>query len=181
MKKAASVFLRAEITKTDIDNLISWLENESVTEYLEDGLDSIEMLRELSDDINEHLYSMKLSNGGMFYIIDGAIDDDDVPEPVGFVRLDEYAHRRYELVFAVGREDLWGYGIGSAAVRDALSKVFFDFRADSIRALVRRENSRSARVLIGCGFLPGYNGGRLMEYTLSFREYLRYLQKLQAM
>lgn len=181
MKKAASVFLRAEITRSDIENIINWLENESVTRYMQDGLDSAQMLRELVDDMPEHLYSLKLCDGGIFYIIDGALDEDEEPVPVGFLRLEEYAHRRYELVFAVGREELWGCGIGKAAVRDALSKVFFEHRADSVRALVHRENSRSTHVLLGSGFRPGYNGGRLMEYSLSFRDYLLHLQKNQAM
>jgi len=45
MKKAASVFLRAEITQNDVENLICWLENDIVTQYMEDGLDTVQMLR----------------------------------------------------------------------------------------------------------------------------------------
>jgi RimJ/RimL family protein N-acetyltransferase len=179
MYKAASVFLRADITREDIDNIITWMENDSVTRYMHDGYDTALMLRELSVDTPEHLYSLKLSDGGLFYMIDGSLDDES-PEPVGFLRLEEYAHRRYELVFAIGREELWGQGLGSAAVKDALSVAFFEFRAHSVRALVRRENSRSARVLTRNGFLPGYDGGRLMEYSLTFWQYLTYLQKMHS-
>jgi len=181
MKKAASVFLRAEITQNDVENLICWLKNDIVTQYMEDGLDTVQMLREMVIELPEHLYSLKLSDGGMFFIIDGALEEDEPLEPVGFLRLDEYAYRRYELVFAIGREDLWGNGFGKAAVRKALDIAFFEHRADSVRALVRRENIRSARVLLGSGFLPGYGGQKLMEYSLTFRDYLSHLRKLQSM
>jgi len=181
MKKAASVFLRAEITREDIENIIDWLENEAVTQYLEDGLDTVDMLRGMTEYVPEHFYTMMLNDNGMFYIIDGTIDEDEEPIPVGFLRLDEYEHNRYELVFAVGREDMWGNGLGKAAVRDALSIAFFELRADNVRALVRRENIRSARVLTGSGFLPDCSGDRHMEYSLTLKDYLKHLQKLQAM
>lgn len=180
MYKAASVFLRADITRGDIDNIINWMKNDSVTRYMHDGYDTALLLCELTENVPEHLYSLKLSDGGLFYVIDGAFDDEP-PEPVGFLRLYEFAHRRYELVFAIGREELWGQGLGTAAVENALSIAFFECRADSVRALVHRENNRSAHVLINSGFLPGYSGGRLMEYSLTFRQYLTYIQKLQSM
>ena len=34
MKKAASIFLRADIKMSDVDNLINWMENPNVARYL---------------------------------------------------------------------------------------------------------------------------------------------------
>ena len=89
--------MRAEITREDIENIIDWLENEAVTQYLEDGLDTVDMLRGMTEYVPEHLYTIMLNDNGMFYIIDGTIDEDE-SRFVGFLRLDEYEHSRYELV-----------------------------------------------------------------------------------
>ena len=55
------------------------------------------MLRGMTEYVPEHLYTIMLNDNGMFYIIDGTIDEDEEPIPVGFLRLDEYEHNRYEL------------------------------------------------------------------------------------
>jgi Acetyltransferases, including N-acetylases of ribosomal proteins len=182
MEKAASVFLRSDITLNDINSLIGWLENNEVTRYLSDDFTSTEYLRELSDQVPEHLLSLNLNRDGLFYIIDASFDDDDeqTPIPVGFVRLSEFALRRYELVFAVGSEDLWGLGIGTAAANQALAIAFFEQRAEIVRARIMRGNLPSQRVITKCGMLPGYDGGKLMEYNLSFRQYLSHIEKMRA-
>jgi len=41
MKKAASVFLRADITLRDVDRMIRWMENPNVTRFLNEDADIV--------------------------------------------------------------------------------------------------------------------------------------------
>lgn len=53
MKKAASVFLRADITLRDVDRMIRWMENPNVTRFLNEDADIVYFLRQLSDSVPE--------------------------------------------------------------------------------------------------------------------------------
>ena len=47
MKKAASIFLRAEITPRDVELLIQWMGDPQVTRYLHEETDIVQSLRRL--------------------------------------------------------------------------------------------------------------------------------------
>ena len=64
MKKAASVFLRAQITAQDVDLLIQWLENPQVTRYLNEESCAADELRSLLRSVPKPLYGMRLSREG---------------------------------------------------------------------------------------------------------------------
>ena len=48
MKKAASIFLRADITLRDVDRMIRWMENPNITKYRNEDPGSVHFLRRLS-------------------------------------------------------------------------------------------------------------------------------------
>ena len=49
MKKAASIFLRADMNLQDVRLLIHWMENPAVTRYLNEAPDIVSGLRQLAD------------------------------------------------------------------------------------------------------------------------------------
>ena len=165
MKKAASVFLRAQITAQDVDLLIQWLEDPQVTRYLNEESCAADELRSLLRSVPEPLYGMRLSREGRFCIACG-----EDGSAVGFVRLVRCgAAGEYEIVFAVGRTQLWGNGYGSAAVRAAVNTAFFELRASRIIANIYAENLRSMAVVRACGFVCERADGPLHRYVLTDR------------
>ncbi len=76
-------------------------------------------------------------------------------EPIGFLHLAliERAHRRCRLGIVIGEKDLWGRGYGRLAVVQAVDYAFDVLELDRITAEVFADNTRSARLLEGVGFV----------------------------
>ena len=53
MKKAASIFLRADIGPTDVRALANWMEDREVTRYLNEERGTAEQLRKLAASVPE--------------------------------------------------------------------------------------------------------------------------------
>jgi [ribosomal protein S5]-alanine N-acetyltransferase len=76
-------------------------------------------------------------------------------EPIGFLHLAliERAHRRCRLGIVIGEKDLWGRGYGHLAVVQAVDYAFDVLDLDRITAEVFADNTRSARLFEGVGFM----------------------------
>lgn len=76
-------------------------------------------------------------------------------EPIGFLHLAliERAHRRCRLGIVIGEKDLWGRGYGHLAVVQAVDHAFDVLDLDRITAEVYADNTRSARLFEGVGFV----------------------------
>lgn len=108
MKKAASIFLRAEIEPRDIELLIRWMENPHITQYLNEEPSVIRSLRQLLLTVPSPMLTFHFNRLGRFFLICRSNGN-----TIGFVKLRELSERgSYEIVYAIGEESLWGHGYG---------------------------------------------------------------------
>lgn len=168
MKKAASIFLRADIQHNDLDLLVRWLENPAITRYMNESPTAARQLRQLSVNVPAPMLQFHLNRQGRFFLI---CREDD--RAIGFVKLTPLAGTgRYEIVYAVGEASLWGRGYGESAIRKALSMAFLEWRAREITARIYAENQRSIRSVRSCGFRPQHTAGPLHRYAITWEGYL---------
>lgn len=67
MKKAASVFLRADICRQDLELLAQWLGNPQVTRYLNEHKSAVYELSRLADTVPEPMLGYHLNRHGHFF------------------------------------------------------------------------------------------------------------------
>ena len=176
MKKAASIFLRADITLRDVDRMIRWMENPNVTRFLNEDADIVYFLRQLSDSVPEPMLGYHFHRIGHFFMVCPECEDS-----VGFVRLNPLPETgAYEIVYVIGEDALWGHGLGQQAVRSALSKAFLHLRADRVVAKVMPQNLRSIRCVRACGFQQMAEMPRLVRFEITFDAYCQSLREKRA-
>lgn len=169
MKKAASIFLRADITQKDVDRMISWMQNPNVTAYLNEDRQIVYFLEQLSATVPEPMMTYHFNRSGRFFLV--CLED---VGSIGFVKLVPQPHvNSYEIVYVIGEDALWGQGLGESAIREALAKAFLEWRADKITAKIMPGNHRSIRSVCGCGFREGRSDSALLQYYITQDEYLR--------
>ena len=106
MKKAASIFLRAEIEMNDIELLIRWMKNPNVTRYLNEDPNVVYSLRRLSQSVPEPMLTYHFNRTERFFLVCRGEG-----EAIGFVKLRKTRENdAYEIVYAIGEEELWGRG-----------------------------------------------------------------------
>ena len=165
MKKAASIFLRSEITKQDVLSMSRWMKNPDVTRFLNEHASISGALRTLAVTTPEPMLTMRLNCNAWFYIVSlrsGA--------PVGYVSLRPAREQDVrEIVVVIGEESLWGHGCGAHAIRLALNECFLR-RESQIRrvvATIHRENARSIRLFAHAGFSRTEEEGACLRFSLS--------------
>jgi len=148
MKKAASVFLRGDICRRDLELLARWLGNVQVTRYLNEHKSAVYELSRLADTVPEPMLGYHLNRHGHFFMI-----CTHERQPIGFVKLVSTATaREYEIVYAIGEDRLWGLGYGENAIEKAMDFAFAGLGAASLIAKIDPENIRSRRLAAACGF-----------------------------
>lgn len=178
MERAASVFLRSEITAHDADNLINWLENEIITRYLNEDSTAAVEIKNLLERNCSHLLGVHLNKNGRFYMV-------SVPNrSIGFLKLIETNDAdTHEIVIAIGDMDIWGRGYGAAAVKECLKMVFFEWRIKKVIANIDYKNTRSIHLFENMGFKHKADNKKTRQYTISFEDFLKKLSeknKIQA-
>ena len=171
MKKAASIFLRSDVTKHDIERLSRWMEQREVTRYLNESAQISRALTELSAEVPEPLLGQRLAAGGRFYFVSLRC-----LRPIGFISL-----RRmrtcgdWEIVAAIGEPALWGAGYGARALRLALQEAFVprDTHIQRLYATIHRENTRSLRLFLHAGFVSAGETGTCMRLSMTRDAYFR--------
>ena len=176
MKKAASIFLRADMEPVDIRFLSQWLKNRQVTRYLNEDPDAPNELSELVETVPAPLLTYHFNQRGRFFLVCGQEEE----RPIGFVKLKEGGGGCYEIVFAIGEEELWGNGYGSQAVQAAEDQAFLEWRARKLVAKIYHGNSRSVSTVRGCGFREERQLENLSYYSIAQNEYFDYLEKKRA-
>ena len=174
MRKAASIFLRADITLRDVDRMIRWMENPNVTRFLNEDADIVYFLRQLSDSVPEPMLGYHFRRVGHFFMV--------CPEhegSVGFVRLSPLREPgAYEIVYVIGEEALWGRGLGEGAIRAALSEAFLTLDVQTLVAKIMPRNQRSVRSVTACGFTQSSLSDGLLHYTITQDAYFQQLRAL---
>lgn len=167
MKKAASIFLRADMEQRDVEMLIRWMENPNVTRFLNEDPRVVEELRQLLWTVPAPMLSFHFNRWGHFYLICRG-----PREPIGFVKLRPLGQPGgYEIVYAIGEESLWGHGYGESAIRAALAMVFGSWQGREVVAKIYPENHRSVRLVTACGFSRNGEGGPLHQYRITAQSY----------
>ena len=176
MKKAASIFLRADIGPTDVRALANWMEDREVTRYLNEERGTAEQLRKLAASVPEPMLTYHFNQRGRFFMACGGDEG-----AVGFVKLKELTDQRcYEIVFAIGDETLWGNGYGSKAVQAAEVQAFLHWRARKLTAKIYHGNVRSVRTVCRCGFREERRLDALSHFSITQEEYFAFLEKKRA-
>ena len=167
MKKAASIFLRADIVQEDIRRLTLWLQNQRVTRFLNEDARVVDELNRLLADVPAPMLRYHMNQQGRFFLV--------CPEgggPIGFLKLREHAVGTYEMVIVIGDETLWGNGYGRQAVRAAVAKVFLEWRGRSLTARIYHGHTRSVGLVCGCGVRERERLEKLSCYRITREEYL---------
>ena len=172
MKKAASIFLRAEIYPQDVEQLIKWMSNPRIVRYLHEDPDVVRELQRLLVTVPAPMLTFQFNRWGRFLIV-----CDRQGSAIGGVKMKSMAFQgTYEIVFVIGEEDLWGNGYGKDAIRAALSTAFFEWRAKKVVAKIYAGNGRSIRSVRSCGFNCEYHEEPLFRYSITMDDYLERLR-----
>lgn len=171
MMKASFVCLRPEVTQSDVQLLKAWTSDREVTRFLNEENNISGVLNALLGRSDIPVLTPLFNRDGRFFMLctrDGT--------PVGFMRMTGGA-REMEMVLAIGDKELWGHGLGSDAIRGALSKAFFEWRVEKMVAYIHPMNTRSLRAFERNGFSPMKKTPSARRYELTMNDYL---QKLRA-
>ena len=98
-------------------------------------------------------------------------------KPIGFISLKEKKKDNYEVVYVIGQEELWGHGLGTEALRQALYTIFLLFRAKSLVAMVHKDNIRSIRSVNKCNFQIVDESSVYIKFKIEDLDYLQYIKK----
>ncbi|MFA6947356.1 MAG: GNAT family N-acetyltransferase [Eubacteriales bacterium] len=197
MERVLSVFLCRDITRDDTMRIARWLDNRRVADNLCEADGISESIISLGESVPPCMLSMRLSSGGPFFMIglpraDGTCGDyserasgedyetesDDYlynaeyTDSVGFLKLTERGGDEYEITLAVGEEELWGHGIGSASVKSSLAHAFFELRASTVTANIKRQNARSLAIFRGAGFCKVAEGEITDRYAMTRSDFI---------
>jgi len=169
MKKAASIFLRSQVTRYDVKKLAYWMQNPDVTRFLNEHAAISRALVTLAETTPEPLLTARLNAAGRFYIVSLRSD-----EPIGFVSLKPTREEgTREIVLAIGEESLWGHGCGAHAIHLALGECFLN-RESQVRrivATIHHENTRSIRLFTHAGFSSTEGDGEYLRFLLERETY----------
>ena len=69
MKKAASIFLRADIVQEDIRRLTLWLQNQRVTRFLNEDARVVDELNRLLADVPAPMLRYHMNQQGRFFLV----------------------------------------------------------------------------------------------------------------
>lgn len=173
MQRAQTVFFYNDVSVSDAQNIVKWLKNAEITQYLNEIPGITDTIERLSlSHADKHLLTYHFNKNGKFFMVssDG--------EPIGFIKLvSSGLSDEYEIVIVIGEERLWGSGYGRAALKQCLHTAFFTLRAKKLTAKIHSDNKRSVHLFRNIGFRFLEKRGSCMVFDLTFANYFFTLQK----
>ncbi|ERK31720.1 GNAT family N-acetyltransferase [Clostridium intestinale] len=164
--KAGNVLLRQEVFSSDAFELIKWLEDSDVTQYLNEDQNVGNSIRQVMSRVNLPVLTHLFSQNGSFFIL--TIGDDS---PIGFLKLIPKG-KVVEMVIVIGEKEKWGMGLGTNAIFQGLKHSFFHWRADKVIAKIKYKNHRSMNVFKNIGFKKEKDFNVEAQYSISIDEFL---------
>ena len=136
-----------ELAREDVPIVNRWRQDRDLV----DGLGA--PARYISEDVDQAWFEDYLRQRGAY--VRCVILVDGEPEPVGLVSLTgiDAVHRRAEMHLLIGRRDLHGRGIGTAATRQMLGHAFGDLNLHRVFLSVLAHNAAAIRVYEKSGFI----------------------------
>lgn len=165
------IALCPEVTRADALNLMDWLEDECVTQYLSDSRHVSRFIEQVVGRVQLPTLTHLFNQGGRFFM---AYDRHDTP--VGFVRLVKTGED-CEMVLVIGNRERWGRKLGASAIREGMKLAFFGMRADKLVAKIHADNARSLKAFQHCGFELENATPTLQSFAMTSQRYLRLLRE----
>lgn len=165
--KANIVKLRGEVFKADAWKIISWLEDNEVTQYLNERQNACKSIKEIISRINMPILTHLFNQDGEFFMI-----TEREEESIGFLRLVPKS-KDAEMVIVIGDRDKWGRGLGTNAIFEGLKHAFFTWRVDNVIAKINFKNERSRKVFKNVGFTKDKELLKEIQYSISIKEFLK--------
>ncbi|SHJ86299.1 Protein N-acetyltransferase, RimJ/RimL family [Hathewaya proteolytica DSM 3090] len=162
----SDISLRQEVYRPDAYKIIDWLRDTEVTQYLNEDRNASRSIENAINTVNMPILTHLFNNNSSFYII---TNEDD---SIGFIRLVPKGSDA-EIVIAIGERELWGLGLGKAAILEGLKEAFFTWRVNSVIANIKFENIRSRRAFKKVGFKEVKKLDNEVKYMLTMRDFLK--------
>ncbi len=158
------VFLRLEVKEQDAVKMISWLQNQNITKYLNEDVNSPYLLQKIIDDKRTDFLTYYLNQDGRFFLIDNEQGS------IGFINLFTIiAKKEYEVVIAIGDEINWGKKYAKKALEKIVKEVFYNWRINRLNAKIHVDNHRSINLFEHLGFVKSKTDNDYHYYSLNER------------
>ncbi|EJO5346332.1 GNAT family N-acetyltransferase [Clostridium botulinum] len=162
-----NINLRQEVFKSDASQIIQWLEDKEITQYLNEKQNVSKSVKDVINRINMPILTHLFNQNGSFFMVTTT-----EKKPVGFLRLVP-KNNIAEMVIVIGDKEKWGMGLGSNAILAGLKHAFFQWRVDEVVAKINFKNKRSRRVFRKVGFTADKELAKEMQYSMSMEEFLQ--------
>ena len=164
--KNNKVKLCREVYKADAWKIVDWLEDNEVTEYLNERQNVSKSIKDIIYRINMPILTHLFNQDGSFFMI-----TTEEKEPIGFLRLVPKSNG-VEMVVVIGDREKWGKGLGTNAIYEGLKHAFFQWRAEEVIAKINFKNERSKKVFKKVGFKRDKELPKEIQYSISMEEFL---------
>lgn len=163
----SSIILRQEVFKSDAWKIVDWMEDDEVTQYLNERQNVSKSIKQIIYRINMPILTHLFNQDGSFFMLTTTEE-----EPVGFLRLVPKG-KSAEMVVVIGDREKWGKGLGSNAILEGLKQAFFTWRAEEVIAKINFKNERSKRVFKKAGFEKDKDLAKEIQYSISIEQFLK--------
>lgn len=161
------ILLRQEVFRADAWKIIDWLEDEEVTQYLNERQGVSTSIRQVIYRVNMPILTHLFNRDGSFFMITTSEN-----EAIGFLRLVPKGNAA-EMVIIIGDKDKWGQGLGPEAIVEGLKQAFFEWRVDEVFAKISMKNERSKKAFKKVGFIKDKDLVKGIQYSISIKEFLK--------
>ncbi len=160
------IHLRKDIRRSDVDRISDWLQDKTVSKFLNEEQDISRELQQLAERSSLPIFTHVFSQDGQFFMLSLRRSG-----PIGFLRLVP-TNDGTEMVVVIGEKSQWGNGYGYSAVVKGLKKAFYTWREDKVIAKISPENSRSKAVFKKAGFSKEKELDSDELFTVTFEEFI---------
>ncbi len=165
--RAQRVNLKQEVTRNEALTIMSWMENNEITKYLNEVANISAEIKNAVDRVNMVIMTHLFNRDGSFFIISTQED-----QPIGFLKLIRLYHEA-EMVIVIGDTDKWGCGFGTEAIYQGLNQAFFQWRMPRVIAKIDPDNIRSIKAFEKVGFQFERDLTRSKLYSLDMDDYIK--------
>lgn len=167
-----NISLRLDVNVFDAKNIIKWLDNEDVTKYLNEDINSKTSLIDIINSNRADLLTCYLNKDGRFFLI-----DDRKNHSIGFLTLfTVITKKEYEVVIVIGNPNNWGKQYAHMALKQIMREIFFLWRIDKLLARIHIDNHRSINLFKHLGFKQSLIKNNHIHFEINFNEYLNTLR-----